>query len=528
MSVWIVAMGIFLGGCRKKAESNDIVEEVHPQSGGTLIYGKNGSPITLDPAYIEETESSVIAGNLFEGLVGQRAGQVAIDPGLANSWKISPDAKTYTFNLRSGATFHDGTPINSEAVLFSIEIQKKLDDAKGGSGVMYKSLNIAQILKEIRAVNDSVVEFELYQPDATFLNIMSLQFMSVISPTAFKKAGESWSRNPVGAGPFKFVSWDSTTGTVRLAAFENYWKGRPYLDSAIFMPIPNVKERWLALKEGRITMMADPDQKDMAEIETTPGIKTLKQPGINVSYIGMNMTKKPFDNLKVREAINLAINRESLVKAVFGQMGRPAKNPIPPSLLGYNNEIRPIPYDPARAKKLLAEAGFPNGFKCKFWGLPLVREYLPNPKLAAEMIIADLALIGIQTDYVVLPWKELLQRRGRGEHEITLSGWVGDAPDPHFFFYPLLDKEVALQKSSTNVSFYKSDEMHKLIQQGKETADPVERSNIYKKACDLFNRDMPWVDIAHAVSVVPFRDNVMDFQLHASAMKRFEKVWLKK
>lgn len=282
------------------------------------------------------------------------------------------------------------------------------------------------------------------------------------------------------------------------------------------------------LKSGAINMMGVPDQSDITEIENTAGIKYSKQPGLNISYLAMNTSKKPFDNPKVREAIVLAIDRDKLVEKVFAQLGRSAKNPIPPSVLGYNEEIRFTLHDPAKARQLLAEAGLPNGFKCSLWTMPIVREYMPNGKLAAEIIQADLKEVGIETDIVMYSWDEFLRRRGNGEHDLTIAGWVGDAPDPHFFFYPLLDKSIAERKPSTNAAFYTGEAMHQLILKGKATSDPVERSSIYKKACEVFNKDLPWFTIAHSVTIVPMKENVMDFQLHSSSVRKFNKVWLKR
>lgn len=518
---------VFTTACKKNDAVSDATGDT-PQYGGTVIYGKNGPPVTLDPAFVEETESSIIVGNLFEGLIIQRAGKIALDPGLAKSWKISLDGRTYTFNLKTGLTFHDGTPFNAQSVIFTFERQKSGGEGESSSGyALWKNFNMDNIFQSIEAINDSTVKIVLQKADATFLNILSLNFLAIVSPAAVQKYGSEFSKNPVGTGPFKFVSWDAD-GSVRTAAFDGYWHGRPYLDTVIFRPVPDPHERWLALKSGVINMMGLPTQKDLADIEKTPGVKVTKQPGMNVAYVGMNMRKKPFDNPKVREAIVLAINKERIVREVFAQLGSQAKNPVPPTLLGHNDQIQVAPYDPERAKQLLKEAGFPNGFKCKLWGLPLVRDYMPNPPLAAELIINDLKAVGITAEEEKISnWGEFLRRRGRGEHEMSVSGWVGDAPDPHFFFYPLLDKDITKQQSSTNVSFYASEEMHNLIKRGRQTFDPNARADIYKKACEVFNKDFPWVTLAHALTIVPMRDNVMGFELHASATRRFEKTWIK-
>lgn len=514
-------------GPEKKTETTS--QDTQPVYGGTFIYAKNGPPITLDPALTKETESTVIADNIFDGLVQQRAGKIAIDPCLAKSWDISKDGKIYTFHLRDGVKFHDGTPFTAGSVLFSFERQGNPKHPFHGKADFdfWRSFNMDNIIKSIKAPNDSTIIFTLTSPDATFLNILSMNFLQIVSPEAMKKFGPDAYKNPVGTGAFKFVSWNSD-GSVVTVANENYWNGKPYLDTLIFKPIPNARERWQALKAGEVSMMSVPDQADLAEIQNTPGVKSSQQPGVNIAYLAMNMNKKPFDNLKVRQAIVYAIDREKLVKAVLSQLGRPAKNPIPPNLLGYNEEIRFTPYDPAKAKQLLTEAGFPNGFKSSLWTLPVSREYMPNGKLAAELIQADLKAVGIETDIVIPEFQEYLARRGNGEHELLISGWVGDVPDPHFFFYPLLDKTSAEQKPSNNAAFYKDPEMHDLIVKGKETFDPVERSNVYKKACEIFNRDLPWFTIAHAIAIVPMRDNVMNYLMHASSVRKFDKVWLKK
>ncbi|MBL7960349.1 ABC transporter substrate-binding protein [bacterium] len=528
--IFVCLIGLSLISCGPDKKSSTTDDDSKPEYGGTLIYAKNGPPISLDPAATKETESSVIVASIFDGLVEQQAGKAAINPALAKSWNISKDGLTYTFNLRTGVTFHDGTPFNADAVLFSFNRQK--DPKHPGYTTRdafeyWKNFDMDKVVRTIAAVNDSTVEFKLSKPDATFLNLLTINFAAIVSPEAVKKYKNDFYKNPVGTGAFKFSSWNDD-GSVVCAAFENFMNGRPYADTLVFKPIPDGHQRWLELKAGTVNMMSTPGQADLAEIENTSGVKMAKQHGINVAYLAMNMSKKPFTDLRVRQAIVYAINREQLVKEVYGQLGRPAKNPIPPVLLGYNEEIRFTPYNPEKSKELLKEAGFPNGFKTKLLSLPIVREYMPNGQLTAEFIQKELKAVGIEVEIVSYEWKEVLARRERGDHELALAGWVGDAPDPHFFFFPLLDKVNAKNVGSTNAASYKSEEMHNLIEKGKITFEPVERSNVYKKACEVFNKDLPWFTIAHSVSIVPMRDNVMDFVLHSSSVRKFDKVWLKK
>lgn len=525
----LMTLIVALCSCGPKKTETAAEDESKPQYGGTFTYAKNGAAITLDPAQTKETESTVICDNVFEGLVQQRAGKIAIDPCLAKSWEISQNGVTYTFHLRTGISFHDGTPFNAEAVIITFERQSnpKHPFNRNGDFDFWKSFDMDRIVSAVKALNDSTVEIRLTAPDATFLNLLSMNFMSIASPAGLKKYGDKFARNPVGTGAFKFVSWDGDN-TVITVANENYWNGKPFLDTLIFKPVPDAKLRWQQLKSGAVTMMSVPDQSDITEIQNTTGVKYSQQPGINIAYLAMNMAKKPFDNLKVRQAIVYAINRDKIVKEVYAQLGRPAKNPIPPNLLGYNEEIHFTPYDPAKAKQLLAEAGLAKGFKCALWTLPVTREYMPDGKLTAELMQADLKAVGIETNIIIYSFQEYLERRGNGEHDLIISGWVGDAPDPHFFFYPLLDKSSAEKRPTNNAAFYKSEEMHLLIVKGKETFDLVERSNIYKKACEVFNKDLPWFAIAHALAMVPMRENVMNFKLHSSSVRKFDRVWLKK
>lgn len=528
--IGVCVLGASLIACGPEKKTDTSAGEAKPEFGGTLIYAKNGPPISLDPAATKETESSVIVASIFDGLVEQQAGKAAINPALARSWEISKDGITYTFHLRTGVTFHDGTPFNAGAVLFSFYRQqdpKHPGHTTRDAFEYWKNFNMDKVVKSITATNDSTVEFKLNKPDATFLNLLTINFAAIVSPEAVKKYKNDFYKNPVGTGAFKFLSWGDD-GSVVCLANEKFMNGRPYADTLIFKPIPDGHQRWLDLKAGNVNMMATPGEADLTEIENTQGIKMAKQHGINVAYLAMNMSKKPFTDLRVRQAIVYAIQREQLVKEVYGELGRAAKNPIPPVLLGYNDEIRPTPYNPEKSKELLKEAGFPNGFKTKLLTVPIVREYMPNGKLAAEFIQKELKKVGIEVEIISYEWKEVLARRERGEHELAIAGWVGDAPDPHFFFFPLLDKLNAKSVGSTNAAYYNSEEMHSLIEKGKITFDAVERSGIYKKACEVFNKDLPWFTIAHSVSIVPMRDNVMDFQLHSSSVRKFEKVWIKK
>lgn len=513
--------------CGRSKSGKNTDDPLQPQYGGTLVYVKNNPPATLDPAKSTESESTIPCDNMYDGLVQLKLGTTGTAPGLARSWDISGDGLIYTFRLRQGVEFHDGAPFNADAVLFSFNRQRDPKHPYHGTGddfEYWKALGMDQIIKDIRAADDSTVVFELQESNATFLYILSMQFTNIVSPAALKKWGSEFWKHPTGTGPFVLSEW-AEDGTLTLTANEQYWDGRPYLDRLVFKTVPLEDDRVKQLIKGEIDMTECGSPDHIRELEKHASVSFFRQPGVNIGYLAMNMNKKYFRDLRVRKAVVYAIDREKLVSEVFGEFGRPAKNPIPPMLLGYNDEIRPTPYDPGVSKKLLAEAGYPDGFSCSLWALPIIREYMPDGNKAARMIQSDLAQVGIRTDIVTYPWNEYLNRLYAGEHDLALMGWIADIPDPDNFFF-MLDKTVADQKQSNNVAFYRSDEMYRLIKQGKTVTSLIERSKIYKEACALFNTDLPWFVIAHSVVNIPMQKRVQNFQPYASYARRFNKVWM--
>jgi ABC-type transport system substrate-binding protein len=241
----------------------------------------------------------------------------------------------------------------------------------------------------------------------------------------------------------------------------------------------------------------------------------------------MNTQKKPFDNILVRKAINMAINKQAIVDAVYAGFGKPAKNPIPPTMWSYNDDIKPYEYNPEKAKQLLAEAGYPNGFETDIWAMPVPRPYNPNGKKVAEAIQADLAKIGIKAKIVSYDWGTYLEKTKHGEHMMAQLGWTGDNGDPDNFLYVLLSSAAA-QVPAQNIAFYKSEKFDKLIEEAKVTNDVAKRTELYKKAQEVFYEEVPWVPMAHSIVVEPMRKEVMDFKLDPVGKRRFDKVWLDK
>ena len=256
------------------------------------------------------------------------------------------------------------------------------------------------------------------------------------------------------------------------------------------------------------------------EIRDNPELQLLTQPGMNVGYLAMNMDKAPFDDLRVRRAINHAVNKQALVDNFYQGLALAAKNPIPPTLWGYNDKITGYAFDPNKARALLAEAGFPDGFETELWAMPVPRPYMPQPDKIAQAVQADLAKIGVRARIVQWEWGTYLDKVSNGEHPMALLGWTGDNGDPDNFLHVLLDKTAAV-KPAQNIAFYKSEELHKVLVAARISADRDQRSKLYQQAQEIIFHDAPWVPLVHATQTAAFHRGVSGFILHPTGSKWF-------
>ena len=302
---------LFLGFALLTAGSTWAAE---PKMGGTLVFGRGGDSVGLDPAYETDGNSFMICDNILEALVAYKDESTALEPGLAESWDISSDGKTYTFHLRKGVKFHDGTPFNADAVVFSIGRMMKDRKVKfTGKGYdipaqerppeYWVSMEMDDIVDSIEATDDNTVVFKLKKVNAPFLANMGMDFADIISPTAFLKNPKEFVRNPVGTGPFKFVEWIKDDRIV-LEKNPDYWdkSGGPYLDKVVFRAIPENSVRFLELKSGGIHICQFPNPADIPLAKQDPNLQIISQPGMNIGYLGFNWTKPLWQNINLRRA----------------------------------------------------------------------------------------------------------------------------------------------------------------------------------------------------------------------------------
>jgi peptide/nickel transport system substrate-binding protein len=480
--------------------------------GKVLVFGKTSDAVKLDPADINEGESASVTQNIFDTLVRYRSGTTTVIPGLAARWTVSADNITYTFMLRQGVRFHDGTVCDAAAVKYNFD--RQMDPHHPGHTASYEYwLNFFQpVVKTVATPDVNTVVVTLKGPDATFLANLALFSMGIVSPSAIAKWGKDIVRHPVGTGPFKFNVWVPGQKII-LDANLDYWDGRPKLDKLVFKPIPENSVRLLELENGVIQGMSGVNPDDALRIQAHPALVLKTGPGLNVGYLVLNTQKAPLDNKLVRQAINMALDKQAMVKAFFanGTLGVAAVNPLPPAVWGYNKSIIPYPHDPTMARSLLAKAGFPQGFKLTLWALPVARPYMPQGHRTAEAIQADLKLVGIDATITTYEWGTYLDKLANGDHEAALIGWNGDNGDPDNFLFTLLDASNARKGSASNYSFYTDPTVHKLLVAARHTSDRASRTRLYEEAQVLIHADAPMVPLFHSTQLVALRKNVVGF-----------------
>jgi peptide/nickel transport system substrate-binding protein len=496
------------------------------RTGGTLVFAQAADAVGLDPHTIEDGFSVNNTSNVFDTLVRYRTDTTAVEPSLAESWTTSPDGLVWTFKLRRGVKFHDGTPFNAEAVKFNYERQTNAKHPYHHGTFVYADFTF-QNVKSVTAVDANTVRFTLSAPFAPFLSNMAMFSTGIASPTAIRKFGKDFFKNPVGTGPFKFVEWVQKDH-VTFTANTDYWAGRPCIDRLIVRGIPDNTVRLLELEKGTVQAMDQVNPPDYARIRANLNLTLFTGPGLNVGYVAMNVEKEPFTDVRVRRAVNHAINRAAIVNAFYGGIGKPATNPIPPIIWGFNTSITGYEYSVDKAKALLAEAGYPNGFSTELWWPNRSRPYLTQPQKIAEALQAQLARAGIRAKLVTLEWGTYLEKTRSGEHPMAILGWIGDNGDPDNFLYVLLDRDNAEKGKASNIAFYKSAALHALLIRAQRAPSQSARASLYQQAQQIIFQDAPWAPLVYGARVAAYSKRVQNYFPHPLEIRWFHRVWLSK
>ncbi|GGE96987.1 ABC transporter substrate-binding protein [Stappia taiwanensis] len=475
------------------------------KQGGSMIVTYKDDVSTLDPAIGYDWQNWSMIKSLFDGLMDYEPGTTDLTTDLAESYTISEDGKTFTFKLRDGVTFHNGRKLTAEDVKYSLDrvVNPKTQSPGAGffgsiKGYDAVAAGEAESLDGVTVVDPLTVKIELSRPDATFLHVMALNFSFVVPKEEVEKWGADFGKHPVGSGAFSLEEW--TLGQ-RLVFKRNadYWRaGTPKLDQITFEVGQEPVVALLRMQRGEADIPGDgiPPAKFL-EVMKDPQSKDLIIEGgqLQTGYVSMNVKMPPFDKLEVRKAVNMAINKERIVRIINGR-AVVANQPLPPSMPGYDKDYKGYPFDPEAAKKLLAEAGYPDGFETELY----VYNTDPNPRIA-QSIQADLAAIGIKAELKALAQANVIAAGGEADQAPMIwSGgmaWIADFPDPSNFYGPILGCAGAV-KGGWNWSWYCNEELDKLAAEADSITDPArkeEREKLWGKIFTSIMDDAPWVPV---------------------------------
>jgi peptide/nickel transport system substrate-binding protein len=494
------------------------------QPAGTLVVGLVAEPVNLDPAQVTDFNSNRVGRRIVEPLVTFAEETTQIVPGLAESWTISPDGLQYTFKLRKGVKFHDGTPFNAAAAKFSIERQINPEHPANKLGKYPFANYFFGNVKVIEAMDENTVRFVLKEPRASFLVVMTQAATSMVSPTAATKAGVDFALAPVGTGPFRYGSWARGQSVV-LEKFPDYWKGAVKFDRVVYRPIVEDQARLTELLTGTIDLIVGVPPDFVAQLEGSPKANLLKQVGAHVWYLGINNTKKPLDDKRVRQALNYAVNKDAIVKDVLKGTGAVSRGPVLPGTWGADPNLPAYAYDPAKAKKLLAEAGYPNGFSTTMW-VPESGSGMQSPVAMAVVMQSNLRAVGVNVTLQTMEWGAYIAKLRTKEQDLFALSWAAGSEDPDMVMYPLFHSSQ-WTPNGPNRAMYKNEKFDALLAEARHVTDQAKRAALYREAQRILVEDAPWVFVDHEIQIAATSKRVQGFKLHPSFDLRVETIGLR-
>ncbi len=506
----------------------------------TLVFCSEGSPAGFDSAqYTTSTDFDAGAHAVFDTLVEFKRGTLDLTPGLAETWDASPDAKTFTFHLRHGVKFQSTSyfkptrDFNADDVVFTfkrmIDPNEPFQKAHPVSFPYLTDLGYDKNIASVEKLDDYTVRFTLKTPDVVFVRNVAMEFASVVSAeyaAQLLKAGkvEDFNQKPVGTGAFVFRDYQKDS-TIRYDANPTFWNRKDvHIDKLVFSITPDaaVREQKLESGECQLTSFARP--ADIASANKKPNLAVLSGVGFNVAYVGYNTTHKPLDNVQVRRALDMAIDKQAIIKSVYEGAATVATNPMPPSQWSYNKALKDAPYDPARARALLKEAGFPDGFAITLWAMPVQRGYNPNARLMAQLIQSDWAKIGVKANIVTYEWAEYNKRaKINGEHDAILYGWLGDNGDPDNWLGTTLGCDAV---HGSNMAKWCNKQFDDLLSKARLITDQSARTKLYEEAQVVFKDQVPYTPIAHANTFQPISKRVHGYLISPLGGHRFDGITL--
>ncbi len=480
---------------------------------GVLIVGQIAEPKSLDPAAVTAVNDFRILVNLYEGLVRYKPGTLEVEPQLATGWEVSEDGTEYTFTLREGVTFHDGTPFNAEAVKFNFDRMLNEDHPFHNTGPFPLAFFFGSVAST-EAVDELTVKFTLSEPYAPFLSNLAYPTGLLVSPAAVEAGGADFGRSPVGTGPFKFAEWRSNEAVV-IEKNPDYWGEMAGTETVVFRPITDANTRVAEMLAGGIDMMVEVPPNSLSQFQGD-AYKVIEQAGPHVWFLILNAKEGPFADKLVRQAANYAINKEALVNDVLEGTAEVAAGPTPPAFAwAYNDALDPYPYDPEKAKELLAEAGA-EGAELTFYVTEGGSGML-DPIPMGTAIQADLEAVGFDVSIETYEWNTFLGEVNpglEGKADMAEMAWMTNDPDT--LPYLALRTDAWPEAGGFNSGYYSNPEVDDLLEQARVSTDQAERAELYKQMQEIVQDDAPWVFVANWKQNAVTSDRVENFSLEPS------------
>ncbi|HEX4262155.1 MAG TPA: ABC transporter substrate-binding protein [Acetobacteraceae bacterium] len=450
---------------------------------GTMTVGVPATLTTLDPANANDTLSQSVARLLLEGLLGFDKDMKVI-PLLAESYEASEDAKEFTFHLRKGIKFQDGTPFDASAV--KVNFERVADPSNH-----LKRQSLLATLDHVEVVDPYTAKCVLRQPFGAFIPTIAHPALQLLSPAALKKYGAQIGRNPVGTGPFRFVRW--SPDTLEVAAHPNYWqKGLPHMKSVTVRSNPEDGPRIAMLQAGEAQFIYPVPAPMVKLVQNSPKLALVDDPSIIVNYVAMNVTKKPYSDLRVRQALNHAIDKQAFIKIVFNGYAKPLLSAQPPKVTFYAEQPA-YDYDPKKARALLAAAGYKDGFETTIWASTQTQSIQ-----AMQFIQQQFAAVGIKVNVVPLESGVLdsriwsVQKAEDSKLELYYGGWSSSTGDADWALRPLFWSKGG-PPTLYNVGYYSNPDVDRDLEGALQTADPAKRGTLYADAQKRIVADAAWV-----------------------------------
>jgi len=496
-------------GCRRASDEQ------------ALIFARGSDAHRLDPADIDDTESVNSLAPVLEGLVRFRPGTLEVEPWLAERWELSADGREYTFTLREGVTFHDGTPLNAETARFSFARQLEPDHPARypDSTFPYWSTLFGEVIA-VEATGPRTLVFRLSEPNATLLPSLATFPAWLISPRAASAAGHDPRRHPVGTGPFQFESWHPPQAML-FRRFDGYW-GEPAAAARLVMRvIPDNTARLVELRSGRIDGMEGLQPAELAGVDKDPRFTVYRAPALNLGYLAISAKAERWRDPALRRALAQAIDREAIVHLALAGAGVAAEWPLPPGLVPPPAGASPPRFDRAAARAVLAGHPALAGAPVTLHTFNDSKPYFPDPARIASLLRHDLEAAGLTVRVVVRDFAGHLDDLRHGRYELGLLGWIGDLADADNFLTPLLAGWAAREGSATNVAFYQNPAVDDALRLGRRTSDPAARIAAYQQVLSHWARDLPLLPLVHAEQLVIWRADISGYVLDPTGVHFF-------